>query len=91
MFPTFGIGGKHQTVFHAAGYSGHGVSLANYAGKILAPHILNRIGLKPPDQDALTPFFFRRKPLAVPTEPIRYVGLHAYRLALRAQDWWQKA
>jgi len=37
MFPTFGVGGEHRTIYHAAAYSGHGVSLSNYAGVILAP------------------------------------------------------
>jgi glycine/D-amino acid oxidase-like deaminating enzyme len=89
MFPTFGAGGEHGTIFHAAGYSGHGVSLSNYAGTVLAPHVLHAIGEKA--GTAERPFFFGRMPFPVPPEPLRYVALQAYRLALRAQDTWQGA
>lgn len=87
MFPTFGVGGGQGNVFHAAGYSGHGVALANYAGCILAPHVLKRLGkcdkCEPPRA-----FFFGRRPTWLPPGPVRYFGLQAYRAALRAHDWW---
>ncbi len=88
MFPTFGAGGKHGTIFHAAGYSGHGVALGNYAGKVITPHVLS--GHVAPE-NAATPFFVGRKPVSIPIEPVRYVGLHLYRAALHAQDWRQGA
>ncbi len=91
MLPTFGVGGKHNTVFHATGYSGHGVALSNYAGKILAPHVLGQAEGKGPADETGRPFFFGRKPVPLPFQPFRYVGLHLYRAALRAQDWWHKA
>jgi glycine/D-amino acid oxidase-like deaminating enzyme len=91
MLPTFGVDGRHGTIFHAAGYSGHGVALGNYAGKILAPHILRQAGLGISSEDVPTPFFFNRKPMATPPDPLRYVGLQVYRMALHAQDWWQRA
>ncbi|MFA6241058.1 MAG: FAD-dependent oxidoreductase, partial [Candidatus Hydrogenedentales bacterium] len=34
MFPSFGVGGVKNTIYHACGYSGHGVALSNYAGVI---------------------------------------------------------
>jgi hypothetical protein len=39
----------------------------------------------------MKPFFWNRQPMAIPPEPVRYIGLQAYRLALRAQDWWNGA
>ncbi|MBX7254843.1 MAG: FAD-binding oxidoreductase [Candidatus Hydrogenedentes bacterium] len=91
MFPTFGVGGEKHTIYHACGYSGHGVALSNYAGVILAPHILNRAGLADPGAGVDKPFFWNRRPMAVPGEPIRYLGLQAYRMALHTQDWWEGA
>lgn len=86
MFPTFGQGGEHRNVFHACGYSGHGVSLSNYSGSIMAPVMLRAAGRKdiaPPED---MPFFWQRKPIALPPDPLRYWGLRAYRQALRAHD-----
>lgn len=90
MFPTCGAGGNHGNIFHAAAYAGHGVSLGNYAGVILAPHILRRAGVSHAGQ-LPEPFFFGRQPTPFPPEPLRYLGLQAYRYGLKAQDWWQKA
>lgn len=83
MFPTFG---QQDNIFHAAGYSGHGVSLANYAGNVLAPRILERLDITPADPGPEPPFFYNRTPAWLPPDPLRYVGLRAYRMALRAQD-----
>ncbi|GMW03581.1 MAG: oxidoreductase [Candidatus Hydrogenedentota bacterium] len=85
MFPTFGINGDQQSIFHAGCYSGHGVSLSNYAGVLMAPHILTRLGI-PVNADRDVPFFFQRKPMFIPPEPFRYIGLQAYRTILRAMD-----
>lgn len=91
MFPSFGAGGDRGTIFHAAGYSGHGVSLSNYAGALLAPHVLNALGLESAVQSAESPFFFNRKPFPLPPDPLRYAGMQAYRFALGAQDTLQGA
>lgn len=91
MFPTFGAGGDHGSIFHAAGYSGHGVSLSNYAGALLAPRILKSLGLSAAPDTVDTPFFYGRRPVAVPPDPLRYVLMQGYRSALRIQDAWQGA
>ncbi|MBM3289057.1 MAG: FAD-dependent oxidoreductase [Candidatus Hydrogenedentes bacterium] len=91
MFPTFGAGGDHGTIFHAAGYSGHGVSLSNYAGTLLAPRVLDALGVKHDLPVVEQPFFYGRKPFPLPPDPVRYVGMQAYRCALKAQDTWQGA
>lgn len=86
MFPTFGRGGEHQNIYHAAGYSGHGVSLANYAGKVLAPKILADAGIRDVAPGPGLPFFWDREPMWLPPDPLRYAGMRAYRQALRLQD-----
>ena len=73
MFPTFGVGANQGNIFHAAGYSGHGVSLSNYAGRILAPKILAKLGKSTPDSRPL-PFFFGRLPTWLPPDPLRLRG-----------------
>lgn len=83
MFPSFG---QQDNLFHATGYSGHGVSLSNYAGKVMAPQILSQVGITPADPGPEPPFFYNRTPAWLPPDPLRYVGLRAYRMALRAQD-----
>ncbi len=91
MFPTFGAGGEHGTIFHAAGYSGHGVSLSNYAGTLLAPGVLDALGVKHDLPAIKPPFFFGRKPFPLPPDPVRYLGMQVYRYALKGQDAWQGA
>jgi len=89
MFPTFAASGSAGNLFHGAGYSGHGVSLANYAGRILAPAVLQRLGV---DASAVAPPVpFGRLPFKLPPSPLTYVGTQVYLLALRAQDRWEKA
>ena len=90
MFPTFGETGPGNNLFYATGYSGHGVSLSNYAGRILAPRILERLGHPAEPHDG-EPFFYNRRPMRLPPEPFRYLGMRAYRRLLRAQDRLQKA
>ena len=85
MFPTFGVTGERQTIFYASGYAGHGVSLANYAGRMMAPEILNSLGLTEQKIES-PPLGYNRSPFTFPPDPLRYVGMKAYRLALRAQD-----
>lgn len=85
MFPTFGRGGTHRNIFHACGYSGHGVSLSNYAGKVMAPVMVHAAGKNVELPDDM-PFFWQRTPQSLPPDPIRYWGMRAYRLALRAHD-----
>ncbi|MBI2431558.1 MAG: FAD-dependent oxidoreductase [Candidatus Hydrogenedentes bacterium] len=86
MFPSFGRGGPDNNVFHATGYSGHGVSLSNYAGALLAPEMLHALGVPNPPPRLELPFFYGKQPSWLPPGPLRYYGMRAYRLALRAQD-----
>ncbi|MCC6144080.1 MAG: FAD-binding oxidoreductase, partial [Candidatus Hydrogenedentes bacterium] len=90
MFPTFGVKGLYDSIYFACGYSGHGVALSNYAGAILAPQMLKDAGLPTPETDRL-PWFYNRLPTWLPPDPMRFAGLKAYRLALRAQDTLQRS
>lgn len=86
MFPTFGITGDHKSIFYACGYSGHGVSLSNYAGALLAPVMLRAAGRREALPADDLPFFWQFEPMRIPPDPLRYIGLQAYRWALRIQD-----
>jgi glycine/D-amino acid oxidase-like deaminating enzyme len=86
MFPTFGQGGEHKNIFHACAYSGHGVSLSNYSGTVLAPMMLRAAGRNDIDAPEDMPFFWNRLPMPLPPDPFRYWGMKAYRAVLRAHD-----
>lgn len=86
MFPTFGQGGAHKNIFHACGYSGHGVSLSNHAGSIVAPMMMRAAGRSDIETPDDMPFFWNREPMRVPGDPYRYWGMKVYRAALRAHD-----
>jgi len=65
---SMGVGGRHRNVYHALGYSGHGVALALLAGRVLADlyegnHEAWRE--QPFYQKRLTPF---------PPEPLLWLG-----------------
>jgi glycine/D-amino acid oxidase-like deaminating enzyme len=65
---SMGVRGRHRNVYHALGYSGHGVALALLAGRVLADlyegnHEAWRD--QPFYQKGLTPF---------PPEPVRWLG-----------------
>ncbi len=85
MFPTFGQGGSAKNIFHACAYAGHGVSLSNYAGAILAPEMLRAAGHNAEAHPG-KPFFYNRIPFWLPPDPLRYLGMRGYRALLRAHD-----
>jgi glycine/D-amino acid oxidase-like deaminating enzyme len=91
MFPTFGVSGRHDSIFYAGAYSGHGVSLSNYAGAILAPQMLQAAGIPKAQAAADLPFFYNRKPMWLSPDPLRYLGMQVYRHALHAHDRWHQA
>jgi gamma-glutamylputrescine oxidase len=65
---TMGVGGRHRNVYHALGYSGHGVALGLLAGRVLADlHAGNHEAWRdqPFYQKRLTPF---------PPEPFLWLG-----------------
>jgi glycine/D-amino acid oxidase-like deaminating enzyme len=65
---SMGVGGRHRNVYHALGYSGHGVALGLLAGRVLADlHAGNHEAWsdQPFYQKRLTPF---------PPEPFLWLG-----------------
>ncbi|MEE9608350.1 MAG: FAD-binding oxidoreductase [Myxococcota bacterium] len=69
FLPVLGRTGKHGNVLYGAGYSGHGIALASYAGPLLADLALERDG----PARALT----RGLRLPMPPEPVRWLVVHA--------------
>lgn len=70
--PSIGRGQVGPNVLHALGYSGHGVSLALLAGKVLADLY---VGNDAPWRDL--PFHNKRL-LPIPPEPLRWLGYQAF-------------
>lgn len=69
---SVGVRGEHKNVYFSLGYSGHGVTLANVAGGIIAD-----IYAGEGEKWAGLPFY--NKPLrGIPPEPFRWVGYKAF-------------
>jgi glycine/D-amino acid oxidase-like deaminating enzyme len=70
--PAIGVRGAHRNLYFALGYSGHGITLANLAGKILSDLYAGSEerwqGLP----------FYERKPRFIPPEPLRFLGYQGY-------------
>ena len=69
--PLVGVTGKHQNIYYGLGYCGHGVNLTFLFGRIIADLEAGR-------EKAWREFpFVNRKPLYVPNEPFRWIGIQA--------------
>ncbi|WP_437975907.1 FAD-binding oxidoreductase [Sorangium sp. So ce295] len=69
---SMGVRGEHRNVYYALGYSGHGVTLANLAGRVLCDIYAG-------DDARWRDLPFYMAPLrGVPPEPLRWLGYHAY-------------
>ena len=66
-----GVGGKHQNVYHALGFSGHGVALALLAGRVIAD-------LYEGNHEAWREQpFYQKRLLPFPPEPALWLGYQA--------------
>ena len=66
--PSIGVSGRHRNVYHALGYSGHGVALALLAGRVLADLFEgNHEAWR--DQP-----FYQKRLRPFPPEPLRWLG-----------------
>jgi len=72
---SIGAGGEHRNVYHALGYSGHGLALAALAGRVLCDLYS---GDAAPWRGL--PFTDRRLP-RLPPEPLRWLGYRLYTAA----------
>lgn len=71
--PTMGVMGDHKNVYYGVGYSGHGVSWTQLAGKIIGQ-------LYAGEDTELTRFYCVNKtPPYIPPEPFRKIGFHLYK------------
>jgi gamma-glutamylputrescine oxidase len=69
---SMGVGGDARNVYHALGYSGHGVALALLAGRVLAD-------LYDGNHEAWREQpFYQKRLLPLPPEPLRWLGYQAY-------------
>ena len=67
-----GVMGEHRNIYYGVGYSGHGVVLANLAGRVIAD-------LHAGDHDRWREAcFYNYQPRGIPPEPMRWLGYHAY-------------
>lgn len=69
---SMGVGGTHRNVYHALGYSGHGVALALLAGRVLADLYDDH---HEPWRDLP---FYQKRLLPLPPEPLRWLAYQAY-------------
>jgi gamma-glutamylputrescine oxidase len=69
---SMGVGGPHRNIYHALGYSGHGLALGALAGQVLRDLYS---GDHEPWREL--PFYQRRLPL-LPPEPLRWLGYQVY-------------
>jgi gamma-glutamylputrescine oxidase len=69
---SMGVGGPGRNVYHALGYSGHGLALALLAGRVLADlHEGNHEAWR--EQP-----FYQKTLLPIPPEPLRWLGYQLY-------------
>lgn len=69
---SMGVQGEHKNVYYALGYSGHGVVLANLAGRVLCD-------LYSGEHDAWKDLpFYQKRLTGLPPEPLRWAGYHVF-------------
>jgi glycine/D-amino acid oxidase-like deaminating enzyme len=78
--PFLGNLGGHENILYGVGWSGNGVGPSILGGKLLASRLLDRDTAEAP-----TPLW-NRSPMKFPPDPIRYVGAHVVREAVRRKE-----
>jgi glycine/D-amino acid oxidase-like deaminating enzyme len=69
---SMGVGGRHRNVYHALGYSGHGVALGLLAGRVLADLFAG-------NHEAWREHaFYQKRLVPFPPEPLRWLGYQAW-------------
>lgn len=78
---AIGVMGAHRNVYYGVGYSGHGITLANLAGRVIAD-------LYAGDHDRWKDVaFYMRRPGGIPREPLRWLGYHLYTRLTGKSPW----
>lgn len=78
---AIGVLGAHRNVYYALGYSGHGITLANLSGRVLADLYA---GDHAPWRDFA---FYMKRPTGIPPEPMRWLGYHLYTRLTGGSPW----
>jgi glycine/D-amino acid oxidase-like deaminating enzyme len=78
---AIGVMGEHRNVYYGVGYSGHGITLANLAGRVLADLYA---GDYDPWRDAA---FYMKHPSGIPPEPFRWIGYQLYTRVTGKSPW----
>jgi glycine/D-amino acid oxidase-like deaminating enzyme len=65
FLPVVGRMGRHRNILYSAGYAGHGIALASYAGTMLADLVLER--------DGMGRALAARRVIPLPPEPFRWL------------------
>ncbi len=77
---TVGRTGRHDNVYYAIGYSGHGVNLTSVFGRIMADLVVG-------DDERWRWLPYVNRPLPyIPNEPFRWLGMRAVQAAVAVQD-----
>ena len=78
---AIGVRGEHRNIYYALGYSGHGITLATLAGRVVADL---HAGNHAPWQDVA---FYMRRPSGIPPEPLRWIGYQLYTRLTGKSPW----
>jgi glycine/D-amino acid oxidase-like deaminating enzyme len=69
---TMGVLGEHRNVYFGVGFSGHGITLANLAGRVLTDIYSGA------DERWRKLPFYQQKLLYIPSDPWRWLGYHVF-------------
>ena len=78
--PLLGELGGRQRILYGVGWAGNGVAPSLLGGKVLAAHVLGR------DDDYGRFPLWNREPRRLPPDPVRYLGAHVVREAVRRKE-----
>lgn len=78
---AMGVMGEHRNIYYALGYSGHGITLANLAGRVLTDLYSDH---HEPWRDAA---FYMKRPSGIPPEPLRWIGYQLYTRLTGRSPW----
>jgi glycine/D-amino acid oxidase-like deaminating enzyme len=78
FLPAVGVGGAYRNVYYSAGYAGHGIAMASYAGTMIADLLLGRDG---PGR-----VLWGHRKVPMPPEPLRWLVAHGLVAAFEAID-----